>query len=138
MYRAGMSPDDGAPSYEWLADHGYSGIAYTLREHHDLTLKQFIVEEVGVDAGEDDEPRGTSGGSATNRRSKRFETYLRDRQRRQNLAESTIRSKRTRLARYAREYEALHGKFRSSSASRSRPAARGDRARPLRVRRLRR
>ena len=54
MYHAGMSPATERPSYEWLADHGYSGIAYTLREHHDLTLKQFIVEEVGVDAGVDD------------------------------------------------------------------------------------
>ncbi|MFC7187943.1 tyrosine-type recombinase/integrase [Halorubrum yunnanense] len=109
MYHAGMSPATKRPSYEWLADHGYSGIAYTLREHHDLTLKQFIVEEVGVDAGVDDGTPGYEWGINDEETIERFETYLRDRQRRQNLADSTIRSKRTRLARYAREYEALHG-----------------------------
>ena len=108
MYRAGMSPATERPSYEWLSEHGYSGIAYTLREHHDLTLKQFIVEEVGVDAGEDGETPGYEWGISDEQTVERFETYLRDRQRRQNLADSTIRSKRTRLARYAREYEALH------------------------------
>lgn len=109
MYHAGMSPATERPSYEWLADHGYSGIAYTLREHHDLTLKQFIVEEVGVDAGINDGTPGYEWRINDEETIKRFETYLRDRQRRQNLADSTIRSKRTRLARYAREYEALHG-----------------------------
>lgn len=109
MYHAGMSPATERPSYEWLADHGYSGIAYTLREHHDLTLKQFIVEEVGVDAGGDDGTPGYEWEINEKETIERFETYLRDRQRRQNLADSTIRSKRTRLARYAREYEALHG-----------------------------
>ncbi|MFW5905681.1 MAG: tyrosine-type recombinase/integrase, partial [archaeon] len=72
-------------------------------------LKQFIVEEVGVDAGEDDGTPGYEWGIRDDETIERFETYLRDRQRRQNLADSTIRSKRTRLARYAREYEALHG-----------------------------
>lgn len=109
MHRAGMNPATERPSYEWLADHGYSGIAYTLREHHDLTLTQFIVEEVGVDTGEDDETPGYEWGISDEQTIERFETYLRDRQRRQNLADSTIRSKRTRLARYAREYESLHG-----------------------------
>ncbi|TKX43729.1 site-specific integrase [Halorubrum sp. ARQ200] len=109
MYRAGMSPATERPSYEWLADHGYSGIAYTLREHHNLTLKQFIVEEVGVDTDKDDETLGYEWEISDEETIERFETYLRDRQRRQNLADSTIRSKRTRLARYAREYEALHG-----------------------------
>lgn len=109
MHRAGMNPVTERPSYEWLADHGYSGIAYTLREHHDLTLTQFIVEEVGVDTGEDDETPGYEWGIDDGQTIDRLETYLRDRQRRQNLADSTIRSKRTRLARYAREYESLYG-----------------------------
>ncbi|GAB7011673.1 tyrosine-type recombinase/integrase [Halorubrum trueperi] len=109
MYREGMSPATERPSYEWLVNHGYSGIAYTLREHHDLTLKQFIVEKVGVDADADDGTPGYEWGISDEQTIDRFETYLRDRQRRQNLADTTIRSKRTRLARYAREYEALHG-----------------------------
>jgi len=107
MYRAGKIPATERPSYEWLAEHGYSGIAYALREHHDLTLKQFIVEEVGVDDDADD--TGYEWGISDDQTIDRLETYLRDRQRRQNLADSTIRSKRARLARYAREYEALHG-----------------------------
>lgn len=109
MYHAGMNPTTERPSYEWLADHGYSGIVYTLREHHDLTLKQFIVEKVGVDTGENDETTGYEWRITDEQTVERIETYLRDRQRRQNLADSTIQSKRSRLARYAREYESLHG-----------------------------
>lgn len=106
MYRAGMSPATERPSYDWLADHGFSGIAYALREHHDLTVKQFITEKVGI---EEDDTQGYDWGITDEQTIERFETYLNDRQRRQNLADSTTRSKQSRLARYAREYNTLHG-----------------------------
>ena len=49
-------PDHGRPSYEWLADHGFSGLSYTLHTHHDLTVKEFFVEEVGLG----DDTKGTT------------------------------------------------------------------------------
>lgn len=106
MYEAGLSPATERPTYDWLAEHGYSGIAYTLREHYDLTVKQFITEEVGIEEGESD---SYDWGIKDARSINRLETYLSDRQRRQGLSETTINSKRTRLARYAREYESLYG-----------------------------
>ncbi len=110
MILAGMNPETERPTYEWLADHGYSGIAYALREHHDLTVKEFITEEVGVgNPDRDDDARGYEWKIGDERTIERFEAFLRSRRRRQNRSEATIASKRSRLARYAREYETLHG-----------------------------
>ena len=38
MREADYDPDHGRPSYEWLADHGFSGLSYALHTHHDLTI----------------------------------------------------------------------------------------------------
>ena len=48
--REGFDPDCDVPQYDWLADFGFSGIAYALREHHDLTPRQFFVDIVGLEA----------------------------------------------------------------------------------------
>lgn len=106
MIRSGMTPSTDRPSYQWLADHGYSGLAYALREHHDLTVKEFFTDVVGI------EPMGSDGynwGIDDAETVDRLEQYLQGRSRRHNLAESTIRSRRSRLAKFVREYEALHG-----------------------------
>ena len=55
MQEADYDPQHGRPSYEWLAANGFSGLSYTLREHHNLTIKEFFVDEVGLD---NDTPRG--------------------------------------------------------------------------------
>ena len=111
MREASYDPDHGRPSYEWLADHGFSGLSYALQEHHDMTVKQFFVEEVDLgdetlrdydDSGYDWEIRNDETVEA-------ITGYLSTQRDRGELAESTVKSRRSRLAEYARIYEQLHG-----------------------------
>jgi integrase len=112
MREADYDPDHGRPSYEWLAEHGFSGLSYTLQEHHDLTVKEFFVEEVGLG---DNTPRDYDDDSGYDweiRNDKTLEAikrYLSTQRDRGELAESTVESRRSRLAEYARIYERLHG-----------------------------
>lgn len=119
LRRAGHDPHS-CPSYETLADLGYSGISYTLREHprphpetgslETFTLKEFFTEVVGLAdptvSGDSDE---YAWGISCEETIDEFESYLRALDRRGKLAESTLASKRTHLAMYARRYEDLHG-----------------------------
>ena len=108
----GYEPNHGRPSYEWLADHGFSGLSYTLQEHHNLTVKEFFVEEVGLG---DDTPRDDTGdtgyewGIRSDETIEAIQTYRRTQCDRGNLAVSTINSRRSRLAECARIYGRLHG-----------------------------
>jgi integrase len=99
------------PSYETLADLGYSGIGYTLREHHDLTVKEFLVNHVGLEdptvSGEN--PDTYTWPISCEKTIDEFESHLRALGRRRKLADSTLASTRTHLATYAEIYEGLHG-----------------------------
>ncbi len=112
MEEADYNPKHGRPSYEWLAANGFSGLSYTLRKHHDLTVKEFFIDEVGLD---DDTPRGDnkeSGyewGIRSDETIEAIQTYLSTQRNRGELAPSTVVSRRSRLAEYARIYEQLHG-----------------------------
>lgn len=107
MRRDGLVPDEEWPRYRWLADHGFSGIDYALREHHDITLQEFFVDAVGVT-----EPNRSTDQydweiehEATIRA---LEGYLRD-GRWKNLASETLTARRSHLATYVRTYAAVHG-----------------------------
>ena len=112
MREADYDPEHGRPSYEWLADHGFSGLSYALEEHHDLTVKEFFVKEVDLS---DDTPRDSGDDSGYDWSVRNDETvtaikrYLSTQRDRGELAESTVKSRRSRLAEYARIYEQLHG-----------------------------
>lgn len=105
--RDGKEPDGEPPSYQWLSNHGFSGIAYALREHHDLTLKQFFIDVVGLEptANQDGYDWEFNYEETTDA----LESYLRVLRTRRGLAEETIRGRRSRLARYGRVYRDLHG-----------------------------
>ena len=112
MREANYDPDHGRPSYEWLADHGFSGLSYALQEHHDLTVKEFFVEEVGLgdDTSRDyDDDAGYDWGIRNDETVEAITRYLSTQRDRGELAESTVTSRRSRLAEYARIYEQLHG-----------------------------
>jgi len=112
MREANYDPDHGRPSYEWLADHGFSGLSYTLHTHHDLTVKEFFVEEVGLGDDTQEDGIGTNGydwGIRSEGTVEAIQTYLSTQRDRGELAESTVASRRSRLAEYARIYEQLHG-----------------------------
>ncbi|MFC4451906.1 tyrosine-type recombinase/integrase [Halorussus aquaticus] len=110
LRRDGRDPHT-RPSYETLADLGYSGIGYTLREHHDLTVKEFLTDVVGLEdstvSGES--PDDYAWQISSTKTIDEFEAYLRALDRRRKLADSTLASKRTHLATYAQIYEDLHG-----------------------------
>ena len=112
MREAEYEPKHGRPSYEWLAANGFSGLSHALREHHDLTVKEFFVEEVGLG---DDTPSDAAGedhyewGIRSDETIARIQDYLGTQRDRGELAASTIKSRRSRLAEYARIYEQLHG-----------------------------
>ena len=112
MREADYDPDYGRPSYEWLADHGFSGLSYALQEHHDLTVKEFFVEEVGLGdntPGESGEASGYDWSVRNDETVTAIKRYLSTQRDRGELAESTVKSRRSRLAEYARIYEQLHG-----------------------------
>ena len=106
LERAGIDLTD-RPSYQQVADAGYSGIAYALREHHDMTLTDFLAT-VGYE-----EP-GSSGsyhwGIDDETTIDELESYLETLDRRRQLAASTVRTKQSRLATYARIYREVHGR----------------------------
>jgi integrase len=112
MRATDYEPDHGRPSYEWLADHGFSGLSYALQEHHDLTVREFFVEEVGLgdDTSRDyDDDAGYDWGIRNDETLEAIKRYLSTQRDRGQLAESTVTSRRSRLAEYTRIYEQLHG-----------------------------
>ena len=75
-------------------------------------MKEFFVEEVGLgDAtpGESSDDTGYNWGIRNNETIEAIQSYLSTQRDRGELAESTVTSRRSRLAEYARIYEQLHG-----------------------------
>ena len=95
------------PSYQEIADAGYSGITYALREHHDMTLTEFL-ETVGY--VDDETAASYQWGIDDETTIDQLESYLETLERRRNLADSTVRAKQSRLATYARRYRDVHGR----------------------------
>ena len=105
LRRAGHDLDE-RPTYQDLLDVGYGGIQYALREHHDLTLAEFG-NRVGY--FEDDSDTSYPWDIDDETTVDELESYLRTLERRRELAESTVATKQSRLATYARIYRGLHG-----------------------------
>jgi site-specific recombinase XerD len=104
LQRAGHDFED-KPSYQDLLDVGYGGLTYTLREHHKMTLSEFL-ESVGyVEESEE----GYSWGIDDETTIDELESFIRTLERRQGLADTTVATKRSRLATYAQLYDELHG-----------------------------
>ncbi|MFC4990484.1 tyrosine-type recombinase/integrase [Saliphagus infecundisoli] len=94
------------PTYQQLLNVGYGGIAYTLREHHGLTLSEFLTT---IGYSENSPPNSNSWKIDNETTIDELEAYIRTLEQRRNLAESTISTKRSRLATYARTYQDAHG-----------------------------
>jgi integrase len=104
--------DQPYPTATWLREHGYSGIRYTLREHHDKTFTEFIHDDVNGDTLQID-----NGGSESSQR--RFDieheateaavdAYFTRREDRELLAESTLASRRSRFRTWVETYRHHH------------------------------
>ncbi|TKX49611.1 site-specific integrase [Halorubrum sp. ASP121] len=103
--REGHDPNE-IPTYQWLVDHGYSGLQYAVREHHDMTLSEFFEQAVGL--GDDVSPETPTWPIDNEQMIEYLEQYFRS-QRRGSAAETTLQSKRSRLGQFLRHYEDLHG-----------------------------
>ncbi|AGB40037.1 tyrosine-type recombinase/integrase [Natronococcus occultus] len=104
LQRAGHDLED-KPSYQDLLDVGYGGLTYTLREHHEMTLSEFL-ESVGYVAESDD---GYPWGIDDETTITELESFVQTLERRQGLTATTVATKRSRLATYAQLYDELHG-----------------------------
>ncbi|WP_455448195.1 tyrosine-type recombinase/integrase [Natrinema thermotolerans] len=96
---------DTRPTYDEITEAGYSGIAYALREHHDLTLSQFLATVGYPQPGSEASYQWGIDAETTIRE---LELYLGTYLERSGHSESTITSKRSRLARYVRTYDDLY------------------------------
>jgi integrase len=105
--RAGNDPVHDRPPYEWLADNGFSGLNYALREHHDMTVKEFFVDV--LDFSDDADSEGYTWGIDAEETVAQLDKYVRTLSRRRKLADSTVETKRARLAKYVRIYADVHG-----------------------------
>jgi len=106
LRRAGVDLDE-RPTYQDLLDTGYGGLQDALREQHDTTLSEFC-RSVGY--FEPDESDGYPWGIDAETTVDELESYIRTLERRRNLAETTVTTKRSRLATYARLYRDVHGR----------------------------
>ncbi|GAA0528729.1 tyrosine-type recombinase/integrase [Halorubrum aquaticum] len=101
----GYDPNE-IPSYQWLVDHGFSGLQYTVREHHEMTLTEFFEQAVGL--GDDTSPETRAWPIDNEQMIEYLEQYFRSQQR-GSAAETTLQSKRSRLGQFLRHYDDLHG-----------------------------
>ncbi|MFP8891859.1 tyrosine-type recombinase/integrase (plasmid) [Natrialbaceae archaeon A-CW2] len=93
------------PTYGDLLEIGAGGIQYALREHHDMTLTEFLATVGYTPDDSDAYPWGIDDETTI----EELESYARTLERRQELAETTIASKQSRLATFAQVYHDLHG-----------------------------
>jgi len=94
------------PTYEWLIDNGYNKLIYALREHHDMTFGEFW-ETLDTEPEED---TGYDWGIHHDETRKSMQQFVDRRvELRNSYSESTARTHRYRLARYARTYYIQHG-----------------------------
>lgn len=107
LRRAGHDLDE-RPTYRDLLDVGYGGIQYSLREHHGLTLKEFC-ERIGY-TEDTDANDSYKWGISDETTLEELESYIDTlRRRRRELSDTTVDTRRSRLAKYVRIYEDVHG-----------------------------
>jgi len=106
-HRAGNDPVHDQPPYLWLAGNGYSGLNYALREHRDMTVKEFFVDVLNFP--EDPDSEGYTWEIDAKDTVAELDKYVRTLSRRRKLADSTVETKRARLAKYVRIYADVHG-----------------------------
>jgi integrase len=104
--------DQPYPTAKWLREHGYSGIRYTLREHHSRTFTEFVQEDVGeadlqIDNGGSDAPQQRFGIEHEPTEAA-VDAYFTRREDRELLAESTLASRRSRFRTWITTYRDQH------------------------------
>lgn len=103
MYADDLDPEAEPPTYQWLADNGYRGLEYALREVHDTTVQTFFTEYVGIG-----ETPGFEWGISHEPTLEELDQYIDHLKTRKERQESTVNTIRSRLATYARTHDKVH------------------------------
>lgn len=98
--REGNDPETDRPTHEWLADHGCRTYVAALRRHHDRSLGDFWREDLGLGG----EAEGYDWATSHEPTVDALETFVEQRGRRYDLADSSIAALRTRLNTYVQAY----------------------------------
>lgn len=104
MRDAGMDPETDRPTHRWLSENGHRDLVYALSEHHDTTFARFWADTLGLeqpDAGYDWSIHHDPTIDA-------LERYL-ERRTSSKWSETTARTHRSRLDRYAGGYATVTG-----------------------------
>lgn len=98
MRADGMDPEAEHPPHRWVKGR-FAGLVYTLREHHDRTVAEFLRADVGVipESRYEWELDDDAVVVALDRHVEAL--------RKRGLADSTVEGTRSRLAAYARRFE---------------------------------
>lgn len=102
MRAAGMDPDVERPTHEWLSANGHRDLIYALSEYHGQSFGEFWTETLGVEPPE----AGYDWKIDDDDTIEAFRTYLERREKK--WSDSTIRTHRGRLNRYAAAYYAAN------------------------------
>jgi integrase len=103
----GYDAESEKPTYEWLNENGYGKLLYTLREHHDITFDEFWTDVLDTEPQEEDGYKWDIDHEETRESLRSF--VDRRQELRDSYSESTARTHRYRLARFARTYYIQHG-----------------------------
>lgn len=107
LRQEGRSPSTDRPSYEWLSSNGFRGLTYALKEYHDMSFGEFWSETLGYSEEKD---TGYDWDIEHEPTRESFEEWLAGKQSAaENWSDSTRKTVRYRLARYARSYREQHG-----------------------------
>lgn len=102
MKTDGYNPDEEWPTYQWLVDNDFRGFEDAV-SNHGYSLVGFFVDV--VDLPEPDYEWGFSHEPTK----QEFLAFLNALENRKNRKQTTLRSKRSRLSKYAQVYENVHG-----------------------------
>ena len=103
------------PTGQWLDDNGYGGLRSALRRKHDRTVKEFLVDDVGIEP--ETHEVTIDSWVRDEETTQALEAYFRPRERRDLLADSTVASKKSRMKRWVRAYRRLHSHDRLIKAA---------------------
>jgi len=85
----------------------YRGLDYALREHHDMTVSEFLTRVCGVSNTRDSQDSRLEDAAPDTREA--IERYLEDLKQRRKLEESSVDANRTALATIVETYADVHG-----------------------------
>lgn len=101
----GYDPETHRPTHNWLRSNGFRPLLYTLRENHNTTFTTFWNVVLGLEPQDEPDYNWEITHSYT---IELLEAYLEGLNSRGELAETTVKTLRYRLAKYVRAYAAAN------------------------------